>query len=52
MAQLTTGQVTEIKFKGLAPGTTYDVKLNWSLLAPRFPDGWSVRTTESADLET
>jgi len=41
---LSKGEAVRIHFRGLSPDTTYVVKLNYSLKAPDFPQGWSFRT--------
>jgi len=42
---LSRGEAVRINFSSLKPDTEYNVKLNWNLKAPSFPQGWSFRTT-------
>mmetsp|Transcript_14986 Transcript_14986/g.41461 ORF Transcript_14986/g.41461 Transcript_14986/m.41461 type:complete len:193 (-) Transcript_14986:62-640(-) len=44
MDKLRRGEYCDVHFEGLLPDTTYAVKLNWSLKAPNFPNGWTFRT--------
>lgn len=41
---LSAGKAARINFAGLSADTQYMVRLNWSLKAPAFPQGWSFRT--------